>query len=73
MNMSDIMKIFFIKGIFVINSVILSIGSIVGMVIEVVLVIVIMLFVLFYLLKDGKKLLDFLLKMLLVNGCVYIC
>ncbi|EFR85574.1 YubA, partial [Listeria monocytogenes FSL F2-208] len=50
------------------NSAISSIGSIVGTVTEVVLAIVTTPLVLFYLLKDGKKLPDFLLKMLPVNG-----
>ncbi|EKZ4624731.1 AI-2E family transporter [Listeria monocytogenes] len=67
-NMSDIMKILSTKGTSVINSAISSIGSIVGTVTEVVLAIVTTPLVLFYLLKDGKKLPDFLLKMLPVNG-----
>ncbi|EOB1167000.1 AI-2E family transporter [Listeria monocytogenes] len=67
-NMSDIMKTLSTKGTSVINSAISSIGSIVGTVTEVVLAIVTTPLVLFYLLKDGKKLPDFLLKMLPVNG-----
>ncbi|EJT6774195.1 AI-2E family transporter [Listeria innocua] len=67
-NMSDIMKTLSTKGTSVINSAITSIGSIVGTVTEVVLAIVTTPLVLFYLLKDGKKLPDFLLKMLPVNG-----
>lgn len=67
-NMSDIMKTLSTKGTSVINSSISSIGSIVGTVTEVVLAIVTTPLVLFYLLKDGKKLPDFLLKMLPVNG-----
>ncbi|ECL4453181.1 AI-2E family transporter, partial [Listeria monocytogenes] len=67
-NMSDIMKTLSTKGTSVINSTISSIGSIVGTVTEVVLAIVTTPLVLFYLLKDGKKLPDFLLKMLPVNG-----
>ncbi|EKG5241391.1 AI-2E family transporter [Listeria innocua] len=67
-NMSDIMKTLSTKGTSVINSAITSIGSIVGTVTEVVLTIVTTPLVLFYLLKDGKKLPDFLLKMLPVNG-----
>ncbi|MBC1806690.1 AI-2E family transporter [Listeria sp. FSL L7-0993] len=67
-NMSDIMKTVSTKGTSVINSAISSIGSIVGTVTEVVLAIVTTPLVLFYLLKDGKKLPDFLLKMLPVNG-----
>ncbi|EAE9592624.1 AI-2E family transporter [Listeria monocytogenes] len=67
-NMSDIMKTLSAKGTSVINSAISSIGSIVGTVTEVVLAIVTTPLVLFYLLKDGKKLPDFLLKMLPVNG-----
>ncbi|MBC1383098.1 AI-2E family transporter [Listeria innocua] len=67
-NMSDIMKTLSTKGTSVINSAIISIGSIVGTVTEVVLAIVTTPLVLFYLLKDGKKLPDFLLKMLPVNG-----
>ncbi|EAC6463023.1 AI-2E family transporter [Listeria monocytogenes] len=67
-NMSDIMKTLSTKGTSVINSAISSIGSIVGTVTEVVLAIVTTPLVLFYLLKDGKKIPDFLLKMLPVNG-----
>ncbi|MBF2397746.1 AI-2E family transporter [Listeria marthii] len=67
-NMSDIMKTVSTKGTSVINSAISSIGSIVGTVTEVILAIVTTPLVLFYLLKDGKKLPDFLLKMLPVNG-----
>ncbi|EAD0777266.1 AI-2E family transporter [Listeria monocytogenes] len=67
-NMSDIMKTLSTKGTSVINSAISSIGSIIGTVTEVVLAIVTTPLVLFYLLKDGKKLPDFLLKMLPVNG-----
>ncbi|EII9737591.1 AI-2E family transporter [Listeria monocytogenes] len=67
-NMSDIMKTLSTKGTSLINSAISSIGSIVGTVTEVVLAIVTTPLVLFYLLKDGKKLPDFLLKMLPVNG-----
>ncbi|MBC2273657.1 AI-2E family transporter [Listeria welshimeri] len=67
-NMSDIMKTISTKGTSVVNSAISSIGSIVGTVTEVVLAIVTTPLVLFYLLKDGKKLPDFLLKMLPVNG-----
>lgn len=67
-NMSDIMKTLSTKGTSVINSAISSIGSIVGTVTEVVLAIVTTPLVLFYLLKDGKKLPDFLIKMLPVNG-----
>ncbi|HAM1170350.1 AI-2E family transporter [Listeria monocytogenes] len=67
-NMSDIMKTLSTKGTSVINNAISSIGSIVGTVTEVVLAIVTTPLVLFYLLKDGKKLPDFLLKMLPVNG-----
>ncbi|HDI4761015.1 TPA: AI-2E family transporter [Listeria monocytogenes] len=67
-NMSDIMKTLSTKGTSVINSAISSISSIVGTVTEVVLAIVTTPLVLFYLLKDGKKLPDFLLKMLPVNG-----
>ncbi|KHK07317.1 UPF0118 membrane protein yubA [Listeria monocytogenes SHL002] len=70
-NMSDIMKTLSTKGTSVINSAISSIGSIVGTVTEVVLAIVTTPLVkkkIFYLLKDGKKLPDFLLKMLPVNG-----
>ncbi|EBB5817132.1 AI-2E family transporter [Listeria monocytogenes] len=67
-NMSDIMKTLSTKGTSVINSAISSIGSIVGTVTEVVLAIVTTPLVLFYLLRDGKKLPDFLLKMLPVNG-----
>ncbi|HBI6103834.1 TPA: AI-2E family transporter [Listeria monocytogenes] len=67
-NMSDIMKTLSTKGTSVINSAISSIGSIVGTVTEVVLAIVTTPLVLFYLLKDGKKLPDFLLKILPVNG-----
>ncbi|HBI6216024.1 TPA: AI-2E family transporter [Listeria monocytogenes] len=67
-DMSDIMKTLSTKGTSVINSAISSIGSIVGTVTEVVLAIVTTPLVLFYLLKDGKKLPDFLLKMLPVNG-----
>ncbi|EMV4673634.1 AI-2E family transporter [Listeria monocytogenes] len=67
-NMSDIMKTLSTKGTSVINSAISSIGSIVGTVTEVVLAIVTTPLVLFYLLKDGKKLPDFLQKMLPVNG-----
>ncbi|EIL5579519.1 AI-2E family transporter [Listeria innocua] len=67
-NMSDIMKTLSTKGTSVINSAITSIGSIVGTVTEVVLAIVTTPLVLFYLLKDGKKLPDFLSKMLPVNG-----
>ncbi|HDI3751296.1 TPA: AI-2E family transporter [Listeria monocytogenes] len=67
-NMSDIMKTLSTKGTSVINSAISSIGSIVGTVTEVVLAIVTTPLVLFYLLKDGKKLPDFLLKMLPING-----
>ncbi|EFS8404550.1 AI-2E family transporter [Listeria monocytogenes] len=67
-SMSDIMKTLSTKGTSVINSAISSIGSIVGTVTEVVLAIVTTPLVLFYLLKDGKKLPDFLLKMLPVNG-----
>ncbi|TXF94430.1 AI-2E family transporter [Listeria monocytogenes] len=67
-NMSDIMNTLSTKGTSVINSAISSIGSIVGTVTEVVLAIVTTPLVLFYLLKDGKKLPDFLLKMLPVNG-----
>ncbi|EAD8627264.1 AI-2E family transporter [Listeria monocytogenes] len=67
-NMSDIMRTLSTKGTSVINSAISSIGSIVGTVTEVVLAIVTTPLVLFYLLKDGKKLPDFLLKMLPVNG-----
>ncbi|HAC0690512.1 TPA_asm: AI-2E family transporter [Listeria monocytogenes] len=67
-NMSDITKTLSTKGTSVINSAISSIGSIVGTVTEVVLAIVTTPLVLFYLLKDGKKLPDFLLKMLPVNG-----
>lgn len=67
-NMSDIMKTLSTKGTSVINSAISSIGSIVGTVTEVVLAIVTTPLVLFYLLKEGKKLPDFLLKMLPVNG-----
>ncbi|HDU0889988.1 TPA: AI-2E family transporter [Listeria monocytogenes] len=70
-NMSDIMKTLSTKGTSVINSAISSIGSIVGTVTEVVLAIVTTPLVLFYLLKDGKKLPDFLLKMLPVNGRAY--
>lgn len=62
------MKTLSTKGTSVINSAISSIGSIVGTVTEVVLAIVTTPLVLFYLLKDGKKLPDFLLKMLPVNG-----
>ncbi|KKD44892.1 AI-2E family transporter [Listeria seeligeri] len=67
-NMSDIMKTLSEKGTSVLNSAITSVGSIVGTVTEVVLAIVTTPLVLFYLLKDGKKLPDFLLKMLPVNG-----
>ncbi|CAK19969.1 AI-2E family transporter [Listeria welshimeri] len=67
-NMSDIMKTISTKGTSVVNSAISSIGNIVGTVTEVVLAIVTTPLVLFYLLKDGKKLPDFLLKMLPVNG-----
>lgn len=67
-NMSDIMKTISTKGTSVVNSAISSIGSIVGTVTEVVLAIVTTPLVLFYLLKDGKKLPDFLLKMLPING-----
>lgn len=67
-NMSDIMKTISTKGTSVVNSAISSIGSIVGTVTEVVLAIVTTPLVLFYLLKDGKKLPDFLLKMLPVNS-----
>ncbi|EAG2416600.1 AI-2E family transporter [Listeria monocytogenes] len=72
-NMSDIMKTLSTKGTSVINSAISSIGSIVGTVTEVVLAIVTTPLVLFYLLKDGKKLPDFLLKMLPVNGRAHTC
>ncbi|MBC1482081.1 AI-2E family transporter [Listeria sp. FSL L7-1485] len=67
-NMSEIMKTISEKGTSVLNGAISSIGSIVGTVTEVVLAIVTTPLVLFYLLKDGKKLPDFLLKMLPVNG-----
>ncbi|MBC1418052.1 AI-2E family transporter [Listeria fleischmannii] len=67
-NMSDIMKTVSEKGTSVVNSAIDSIGNIVGTVTEVVLAIVTTPLVLFYLLKDGKKLPDFILKMLPVNG-----
>ncbi|MBC1758771.1 AI-2E family transporter [Listeria ivanovii] len=67
-NMSDIMKTISEKGTSVLNGAITSIGSIVGTVTEVILAIVTTPLVLFYLLKDGKKLPDFLLKMLPVNG-----
>ncbi|MBC1787838.1 AI-2E family transporter [Listeria seeligeri] len=67
-NMSDIMKTLSEKGTSVLNSAITSVVSIVGTVTEVVLAIVTTPLVLFYLLKDGKKLPDFLLKMLPVNG-----
>ncbi|WP_088810580.1 MULTISPECIES: AI-2E family transporter [Listeria] len=67
-NMSDIMKTFSEKGTSFVNSAIDSIGNIVGTVTEVVLAIVTTPLVLFYLLKDGKKLPDFILKMLPVNG-----
>ncbi|WP_239257182.1 AI-2E family transporter [Listeria ilorinensis] len=67
-NMSDIMKAVSEKGTSVVNSAIDSIGNIVGTVTEVVLAIVTTPLVLFYLLKDGKKLPDFILKMLPVNG-----
>lgn len=67
-NMSDIMKTVSEKGTSVVNSAIDSIGNIVGTVTEVILAIVTTPLVLFYLLKDGKKLPDFILKMLPVNG-----
>ncbi len=67
-NMSDIMKTFSEKGTSFVNSAIDSIGSIVGTVTEVVLAVVTTPLVLFYLLKDGKRLPDFILKMLPVNG-----
>ncbi|EUJ45436.1 AI-2E family transporter [Listeria riparia] len=67
-NLSDITKTISEKGAGVVSSAIDSIGSVVGTVTEVVLAIVTTPLVLFYLLKDGKKLPDFLLKMLPVNS-----
>ncbi|MBC1358550.1 AI-2E family transporter [Listeria booriae] len=67
-NLSDITKTISEKGAGVVSSAIDSIGNVVGTVTEVVLAIVTTPLVLFYLLKDGKKLPDFLLKMLPVNS-----
>ncbi|RDX00643.1 AI-2E family transporter [Listeria kieliensis] len=67
-NMNDIMKTISDKGTDVLNSAISSIGSVVGTVTEVVLAIVTTPLVLFYLLKDGKKLPEFVLKLLPVNS-----
>lgn len=67
-NMNDITKTISSKGTSFVNSAIDGIGSFVGTVTEVVLAIVTTPFVLFYLLKDGKKLPEFILKMLPVNA-----
>nr|WP_163654819.1 AI-2E family transporter [Listeria sp. PSOL-1] len=67
-NMNDIMKTISQKSSSVVTSAINSIGNIVGTVTEVVLAIVTTPLILFYLLKDGKKLPDFILKLLPVNS-----
>lgn len=67
-NLSEITKTISSKGTGFVNSAIDGIGSFVGTVTEVVLAIVTTPFVLFYLLKDGKKLPEFILKMLPVNA-----
>ncbi|EUJ51043.1 AI-2E family transporter [Paenilisteria rocourtiae] len=67
-NLSDITKTISEKGGTVVSSAVDSIGNVVGTVTEVVLAIVTTPLVLFYLLKDGKKLPDYLLKMLPVNS-----
>ncbi|EUJ26219.1 hypothetical protein LMUR_13484 [Listeria grayi FSL F6-1183] len=67
-NLSEITKTISSKGTGFVNSAIDGIGSFVGTVTEVVLAIVTTPFVLFYLLKDGKKLPEFILKLLPVNA-----
>ncbi|MBA3926124.1 AI-2E family transporter [Listeria rustica] len=67
-NLSEITKTISEKGGSVVSSAVDSIGNVVGTVTEVVLAIVTTPLVLFYLLKDGKKLPDYLLKMLPVNS-----
>lgn len=67
-NLSEITKTISSKGTRFVNSAIDGIGSFVGTVTEVVLAIVTTPFVLFYLLKDGKKLPEFILKLLPVNA-----
>ncbi|KGL39183.1 AI-2E family transporter [Listeria sp. SHR_NRA_18] len=67
-NLSEITKTISEKGGSVVSSAVDSIGNVVGTVTEVVLAIVTTPLVLFYLLKDGNKLPDYLLKMLPVNS-----
>ncbi|MBC1500735.1 AI-2E family transporter [Listeria weihenstephanensis] len=67
-NFSDITKTISEKGGTFVSSAVDSIGNVLGTVTEVVLAIVTMPLVLFYLLKDGKKLPDYLLRMLPVNS-----
>ncbi|AQY50225.1 hypothetical protein PWEIH_03856 [Listeria weihenstephanensis FSL R9-0317] len=67
-NFSDITKAISEKGGTFVSSAVDSIGNVLGTVTEVVLAIVTMPLVLFYLLKDGKKLPDYLLRMLPVNS-----
>ncbi|EUJ25094.1 hypothetical protein PGRAN_00070 [Listeria grandensis FSL F6-0971] len=67
-NFSSITKTISEQGAGVVSGAVNSIGSVLGTVTEVILAIVTTPLVLFYLLKDGKKLPDYLLKMLPVNS-----
>lgn len=50
----------------IVNSIFIGVGNFIGVLIEIIILIVIVLFIFFYLLKDGKKLLVYILKFVLI-------